>query len=122
MAEADIQADIQLAIGALPGVRVFRNTVGFGWQGEEIRRLRTPTTITILRPRPVTFGLAPDSSDLIGWCQGRFLALEVKTDTGRVTPGQQRFIDAVRATGGCAGIVRSVDDALRIINQRSQQC
>jgi hypothetical protein len=120
MPEADIQAAIQLAIGALPGVRVFRNTVGFGWQGEVVHR--TSDRITILWPRPVTFGLAPDSSDLIGWCQGRFLALEVKTDTGRVTPGQQRFIDAVRATGGCAGIVRSVDDALRITNQRSHQC
>lgn len=113
MSEADIQAAIQLAIGALPGVRVFRNTVGLGWQGEIVNR--TADRITLLRPRAVTFGLAPDSADLIGWRQGRFLALEVKTAIGRATAGQQRFIDAVRATGGCAGIVRSVDDALRII-------
>jgi hypothetical protein len=46
---------------------------------------------------------------------GRFVALEVKTPRGRVTPEQQRFITLVRARGGFAAVVRSVDDAIAAV-------
>jgi hypothetical protein len=61
-------------------------------------------------------GLTKGGSDIIGIApDGRFLAVEVKTTTGRLRPEQQRFIDAVNAKGGIAGVARSVEDALQLI-------
>jgi hypothetical protein len=73
--------------------------------------------------RPVSFGLAKGSADLIGWrtvtitpeMVGQqvavFTSIEVKTSTGRVKPEQQQWLDAVQAAGGIAGVARSVEDA-----------
>ena len=110
--ESHIQAHVWSTIGHLPGVRVFRNNVG---------------TATTADGRFIRFGLCNGSSDLIGWTEyliqpedvGRvvavFTALEIKTKTGRATCQQQRFIEAVRNAGGIAGVVRSSEQALQII-------
>lgn len=67
---------------------------------------------------PIRFGLCVGSSDLIGITpDGRFLAIETKTAKGRIRPEQQRFIDAVRAKGGIAGIARSPEDALDLLRR-----
>jgi len=75
----------------------------------------------------VQFGLCKGSADLIGWKQvtitpdmvgqkvAVFASIEVKTPTGRLTPEQQIWLDAVQAAGGVAGIARSVEDAQRIL-------
>ena len=77
--------------------------------------------------RPVSFGLAKGSSDLIGWKTvtvtedmigqqvAVFTSIEVKSPTGRIRPEQQQWIDAVQAAGGIAGVARSVEDAERLI-------
>jgi len=66
--------------------------------------------------RPVKFGLCRGSSDIIGIApDGRFLAVEVKTKTGRTTKDQENFIWRVQYCGGIAGVVRSVQDALDLI-------
>lgn len=63
----------------------------------------------------VRYGLCVGSSDIIGLApDGRFLAVEVKTDKGRPTEAQLRFIAAVQAKGGRAGIARSAADAVAI--------
>lgn len=65
--------------------------------------------------RLVRYGLCKGSSDIIGVCvDGTFLAVEVKTPTGRVSPDQVRFLDAVRARGGRAGVARCPADAVLI--------
>jgi len=111
-AETDLQQRIRLALGTSPNLRIFRNQVG---------SLPDPRT-----GRPVQFGLARSSADLIGWrtvtvtpeMVGQrvavFLSIEVKTSTGRLTPQQHNWLEAVRAAGGIAGVARSVSDALRI--------
>ncbi len=69
--------------------------------------------------RFVRFGVGnPGGTDLIGICRGRFLAVEVKTSTGRATTEQQRFINAVLTAGGIAGIVRSPEEALSLIREK----
>lgn len=50
------------------------------------------------------------ASDILCCINGRFVALEVKTATGKVTPLQWLFIDQVKAAGGVAAVVRSVED------------
>ena len=97
--EANIQNEIMVALSQA-GCLIWRNNTGV---------LKDKTG------RPIKFGLCKGGSDLIGVAKdGRFLAVEVKTATGRVRPEQVAFIDAVRRAGGRAGVARSVDDALSI--------
>lgn len=97
--EARLQNQILLALGALPGVAVWRNNVGQA----------------IERGRRVRYGLAVGSADLIACVDGRFCAIEVKTPTGRVRPEQKRWLEAVRKIGGVAVVARSVGDALEAV-------
>ncbi len=65
--------------------------------------------------RVMRFGLCRGSSDIIGVAPGGiFLAIEVKTATGRATPDQLRFIEAVVRSGGRAGLARSAEEAVAI--------
>jgi len=132
MSEANIMRRLQVYITKL-GARVLRNNVGMAWTGTP-QHIRVPTTIIlyagdlILRESvPIKFGLGVGSSDLIGWQPftitqamvgkkfARFTAVEVKTETGRVTPEQQDFISAVNDAGGIAGVIRSEEDAKQLL-------
>lgn len=53
--------------------------------------------------------------DLICCYKGKFIAFEVKTDTGKATVLQRLTIRQIQNAGGCACIVRSVDDVKKII-------
>ena len=108
--EQSIQQHIRLTCST-GATRLFRNNTG---------------TLRDQHGRPVSFGLAKGSADLIGWrtvtitpeMVGQqvavFTSIEVKTPTGRVKPEQQQWLDAVQAAGGIAGVARSVEEALRI--------
>jgi hypothetical protein len=63
--------------------------------------------------RPVSTGLPAGFSDLFGHRAGdaRAFYLEVKTPTGRASPQQLAFIEAMKRRGALAGVVRSVDEA-----------
>lgn len=55
-------------------------------------------------------------SDIMGaLMDGRTLAIEVKSRTGRMRPGQEEFLQTIRAAGGVAGVCRSVEDAVRLL-------
>ena len=100
MKESDIQRLIMLALSEA-GCLIWRNNTGV---------LKNAAGI------PIKFGLCVGSSDLIGLTPtGRFLAVEIKTSKGRATPEQLRFIEAVRARGGIAGIARSPAEALALL-------
>lgn len=49
--------------------------------------------------------------DLVICHQGRFIALEVKSPTGKTSAIQDYQIDRIRLAGGQAHVVRSVDEA-----------
>lgn len=66
--------------------------------------------------RPLRFGLQVGSSDLIGIALGLFLAVEVKTDRGRLRPEQQRFLELVLENGGVACLCRSEEQAEEQVN------
>jgi hypothetical protein len=112
-AETDLQQRIRLALGTHPELRLFRNQVG---------QLPDPRT-----GRPVQFGLARGSADLIGWrtlvitpdMVGQriavFTSIEVKTERGRIRPEQHAWLGCVQAAGGIGGVARSVADALTIV-------
>jgi len=55
----------------------------------------------------------PDIDGLLS--DGRALFLEVKRPGGNVRDGQARFIELAAAHGAAAGIVESVEDALKVV-------
>ena len=111
--ETTLQQQIRLALGTRPDLRLFRNNTG---------TLPDPRT-----GRPVQFGLARGSADLIGLrtvtitpdMVGQqvavFTSIEVNTPQGRATPAQQNWLHMVRSLGGIAGIARSIQDANEIV-------
>jgi len=131
--EHQIQQRLLLACSRGP-VRLFRNNVGTGWAGQSTRvthgNLRAvasqlqPGDVVIRQGRPLHAGLCVGSSDLLGWRTvdglAQFVAVEVKSERGRVSPEQQRFIEAVQVAGGCAGIARSVEDARKLLATASK--
>lgn len=52
------------------------------------------------------------ASDIICCINGKFVAIEVKTETGKVTELQRLFIKRVIDAGGKAFVARSVDDVI----------
>jgi hypothetical protein len=95
MLESQLQDRIRIALGLIPGLDLSRNNVG----SAEIRGYR------------VTFGLGPGSADLIGHYRGRFVAVEIKTPTGRQAPEQRLYQQRIERNGGIYQILRSVDEA-----------
>ena len=66
--------------------------------------------------RPVRSGLPVGFSDLFGFTSDlRPFFMEVKSATGRPTLHQLNFLEAMRARGAIAAIVRSVDDARKLL-------
>lgn len=95
MIEGDLMREIQIA-ASRKGARLFRNNVGVG---------------RVSNDKKIRFGLFKGSSDLIGWTKdGKFLAVEVKTEKGILTKAQQRFLLAVIKAGGIGIVALSVDD------------
>lgn len=49
-------------------------------------------------------------ADILGIFNGKFLAIEVKSAKGRLSPVQKLFLEQVHANGGMAFVARSIDD------------
>lgn len=100
MNEHSIQNAIRLRLSEL-GYCVFRANVG-RFQTKDGRWFDT--------------GLPRGFSDLFAVKDGRIYFLEVKTETGRPSEEQLKFLAVMRDRYGCvAEIVRSVDDAVRAV-------
>ena len=57
-------------------------------------------------------GLLPGVSDLVLVHKGRFYALEVKNQKGKLSDYQREFRDSVLLAGGEYAVVRSLDDVI----------
>lgn len=104
MTETDIQNSIRAALSEY-GI-VLRLNVGV-FTTEDGRRIST--------------GLPKGTSDLLFIGQKYIAFIEVKTATGRPTKDQLNFIAAIQKLGHRAGIARSVEDAIKIINERIEE-
>lgn len=106
--EIDMQQQIRLDLGRVPGLVLWRNNTGLAeYKGRKVR-----------------YGLAVGSSDLIGiystvigpehvgMTLGRFVAGEVKAPGGTVTDDQARFLALVSSRGGLAGVWHDTEEAL----------
>jgi len=55
--------------------------------------------------------------DLVCCIGGRFIAFEVKTDIGKLTPLQAVAIRKIKEAGGTAEVVRSLDEVKAVIEK-----
>ena len=103
--EAAVLASVLQALNFYPSVSWFRRmNSGAYVLGEHKQR------------RFIRFGFE-GCSDIIGQMKprrkglpGAWLAIEVKSATGKVSDHQERFLDMVNAAGGVGFVARSVDD------------
>lgn len=109
--EADIQDAIRLALGRVQDLVLWRNNQGQveRWDHRSGRTIRAHA------------GLPPGSPDLIGILAGRFFALEIKRPGARTSPAralaQTQFLALIRAKGGFAALVSSVDEATSAVER-----
>jgi hypothetical protein len=98
--ESRIQSELLLAAPQF-GVRLWRFQTG---------------TYQLPDGRYVSSGF-PGAPDLLGirLSDGKFIAVEVKSKTGRVGPHQAQFLAAIRGFNGIAGICRSVEDLEKLV-------
>lgn len=136
--ETSLMKQGQVDHGSRRDVRLFRNNVGQAWQG---RRLKYKPgdfhkvergDVILSEARPVQFGLAEGSGDLIGGkvvtvtpdMVGKpllvFLSIETKTDKGRLSAEQKNWIQFVQLFGGIAGVARTAEDFHSIIDGEKQ--
>ena len=93
-------------------VRLMRANAGQGWAGRIVEKNERRIVLSPYRP---FHGMHAGVLDLIGWRGERFVAIEGKTGTARLTPEQKGFMELVLSCGGLAGEARSVEDAGRIL-------
>jgi hypothetical protein len=120
------------------GARLFKMNVALSWAGSKIKKHDKSETyfcpagsITIHDPRPIKSGI-PGLSDTLGWSQLTITpemvgtripvitAVEDKGGTGRLTPEQRAFLNAVISAGGRAGVSRSDEDTVLIVTGQAR--
>lgn len=95
--EAQILQEVLLAIGSRPDCRVWRSNTGAA-RGRGGRLIR--------------FGIR-GQADILGLtATGRFLAIEVKSATGRLRAEQIAFRDLIQRFNGLYILARSAEDAV----------
>lgn len=97
--EAVIQAEILIAVTALPGAMFERMNTGAA---------RTPDG------RLVRFG-TPGGPDIRGTLNGQAVAIECKTVKGRLRPDQLRWRDCFERAGGCYIIGKDAQDVIHAL-------
>jgi len=103
--ESLIQDRVRLILGADPDGCWWRNNVG----------------VAEVRGYKIRFGLSEGSADLVGLFRGHFVAVEIKTPTGRQSPEQRRWQGLVESKQGVYAIVRSEDDARALLADLHQR-
>lgn len=99
--EHDIQNEIRMAFAQI-GILCFRANVG---------------RVKMKDGRWFDTGLPKGFCDLFGFREdGQIFFIEVKNKNGKPRDEQVKFINLVKSKGALAGIARSVEDAMEIIN------
>lgn len=113
--EMAILKTIQLELTKLH-CRAFRTNVGEGWTGQSVRR--ADGSVVIQHARRFQTGLPVGFPDLLVILpNGRVVFMEVKTATGRVRPEQKQMHEFLENMHQHHCIVRSVEDAVKIIKR-----
>lgn len=96
--EHQIEHEILIYLSSLRIGLFWKNVSGGYYDGERFRKQASPFAIS-------------GTSDILGIVDGKFICLEVKSETGRVSTVQQAFLKKVQECRGLGAVVRSVDQA-----------
>lgn len=111
MTEHELQNRIRVALSEY-GI-VFRTNSGTFWQGKRVWSRELQESV-IAQPQMIE-GLPKGFTDLLFIDQRGCAFIEVKTLHGKVREEQENFINLMRSYGHRAGIARSVEDAIKIV-------
>lgn len=117
MLESKIQNQIRCALSKFGAV--FRTNSGQFWQGsrmtlKQASSLYGPETLVLVNLRSVD-GLPAGFSDLLLVAPDKVAFIETKNEVGRLRPDQKNFLERMHSMGYAAGVARSVDEAVRLI-------
>ena len=105
------------------GHRIFRNNRGESWIGKAVFFSKPasievyPGDVIIRKAKRINFGLVNGAGDYVGFSNtGKFISIEVKTETGKIREGQIEFSDAVNKAGGIAGIIRTEEEGFELLS------
>jgi hypothetical protein len=117
MKEADLGRAIMVEV-CRRGDRLWRNNVGVGWVGKLAPGYPKDGRVLLLNARPLHAGLARGSADHIGIQRGsgRFISIETKRLT-KLSDEQRSWLAMVLDLGGVAGVARSVEEAIKIVEE-----
>lgn len=113
--ESNILADTQLKLSNYK-IRAFRNNIGAAINPHNGNYIQYGvggvggSDLICIIPTVIT-------PAMVGRTLGVFGAFEGKTETGKATKDQLRFIDMIIESGGVAGVIRSFDDTLSLLIQ-----
>ena len=135
------QHELERTITVINDYRLDAGSVGLGVScdlrrlsaGREVRVVLKEKDITHqIRSVLKTFGIfhyknhgglgsAPGLPDITGCLKdGRGFWIEVKTDKGRLSPHQERFIQNINDAGGLAFVARSVDEVIEKLDLKKE--
>lgn len=108
--EKDIENAILDYLTLLPGTFWKNNTTG----------IYDPAKKSFRRVGKFHRNGVADILGVMGDGSGRFVAIEVKTMTGKLSDNQKKFLDDINANNGIAFVARSVDDVReKLVGQSS---
>jgi len=135
--EGNIGKKIMLALGAIKGVRIFRNNVGTAWIGNGSVKFSSRQEVIvnagdvlIRQARIFHAGLCKGSSDFIGFKSviitpemvGKpiavFMGAEIKTKSGKASSEQIDFTNMVNKFGGIAFFATDETEAVEFLNKK----
>lgn len=122
--ETEIMRDTQVALSRAtwPNGIWWRQNVGKAWMGKSQRLTKKMTltlpagTVVIRQPQMVKFGEA-GQNDLMGIVHGRFVGVEIKSESGRQRTEQANWETAVRRAGGVSFVSRSPEHAVQVLRE-----
>lgn len=119
--ETQIMQDSRVALSEAFYPAIFwRQNVGSAWMGKAAMLTKAtwvPAGCVVVRhPQLVKFGVK-GQNDVMGIVHGRFVGIEVKTETGEQRKHQVTWQDSVRRAGGVSYVARSPDQAVRILRE-----
>lgn len=131
--ENGVWNNTKLRLSRIPGLRIFRNSVGMAWAGKgitlkpgQLYRAQGGERV-IMQPRPVAFGLFNGSGDGIGWVSrlitadmvgsriAQFLSVETKAGEGTAAEDQKTWDANVKRAGGISVITKDPEQAAEVI-------
>lgn len=113
MREAKVQNEIRCELSKYG--YIFRTNSGEFWQGQRVysKEFNQPVLINL---RHVD-GLPTGFSDLLFIAPGKVAFIETKNEVGRLRPEQKNFLARMKSMGHIAGVARSVDEAVKLIER-----